>query len=500
MPKLVRRLIINPIIKILPQQIKLGGRMPRIIIGAIWVGCLILPACRQDPSFQLEQTNQQLLSYIKSIKKIDTHEHLLPNRGFFIYSPGDYDQAKTNFYHVVSRGYLGSDLTSAGAPAKWDTKKLDQGNMEELWDLYGKYLPYARSTTYYQQLREGFRVLYGFNEMYFTPENIKQLSRQLSTNYADFPRWFDTAFQKAGFALMFLDQWWSQFNVNIDTQHFALVFRVDNLVDYSILRSQYEKDDSGDANNNPFILARQWNMPVQTLKDYLAVCERCFKLNVEHHAVAIKIGPAYTRTLDIDDVPLNEAESLYRKSAESMPPAQKKRLQDFMFHWVVKTAAAKDLPVQVHTGYLAGNYRSEGNADPMKLNSFILAHPEAKFMLFHGGFPWYGAIAALAKNIPNVYVDMVWLPQISRETAVNALQQWLDCVPYNKMFCGWDGHHIEESVGGMSVTESVVAEVLAERVSKGRLTMEVAREIASAIFRNNAIREFKLEQKLGRKL
>jgi uncharacterized protein len=473
--------------------------MCRVLFSVIVVCSLLLPGCKQTPSPQSDRTCQQLLSYVKSIKKIDTHEHLLPNQGFFIYAPGDYNQKETNFYHVVCRGYLGADLSSAGAPAKWDTQRLKEGNLDELWELYGKYLPYARATSYYHQLHEGFRVLYGFNEPYFTPENIKPLSRQISANYADFTKWFDTACQKAGFELMFLDQWWSQMNVNIDTRHFALVFRVDNLVDYSVLRSQFEKASSGDVNNNPFILAKQWNMPVKTLQDYLAVCDRCFKMNVEHHAVAIKIGPAYTRTLDIDEVPRSEAEALYSKPAESLAPLQKKRLQDFMFHWIVKTAAANDLPVQVHTGFLAGNYRSEDNANPIKLNPFILAHPEARFILFHGGFPWHGTIAALAKNIPNVSIDMVWLPQISRETAVAALQQWLDCVPYNKMFCGWDGHHIEESVGGLTVTEGVVAEVLADRVNNGRLTLEVAQEIARSIFRENAIREFKLEQKLSRK-
>jgi hypothetical protein len=471
-----------------------------MLLPAIIICGFVLSGCGRDRPSAEARTYQQLLSYVKAIRKVDTHEHQLPNKGFFVYTHGDYDQKKTNFYHVVCRGYLGSDLTSAGAPAKWDTDKLNAGNLDELWGMYGKYLTYARSTTYYYQLREGFRVLYGFNDPYFTPENIKLLSAQLSTNYADFPKWFDTAFQKAGFSLMFLDQWWNQFNVNIDTAHFALVFRVDNMVDYSILRSRYEQSSSGDRNNNPYILAHEWNMPVKTLKDYLAVCERCFRMNVEQHAVAIKIGPPYSRSFDIDEVPLGEAEDLYSKPADSMTLEQRKRLQDFMFHWVVKTAAKNDLPVQVHTGYLAGNYRSEDNANPMKLSQFILAHPEARFMLFHGGFPWYGTIAALAKNIPNVYVDMVWLPQISRETAVIALQQWLDCIPYNKMFCGWDGHHIEEAVGGMTVTESVVAEVLADRVDKGRLTMEVAQEIAKAIFRENAIREFKLEQKLGRKI
>jgi hypothetical protein len=75
-----------------------------------------------------------------------------------------------------------------------------------------------------------------------------------------------------------------------------------------------------------------------------------------------------------------------------------------------------------------------------KLNPFILAHPEATFVLFHGGFPWHGTIAALAKNIPNVYIDMVWLPHMSRETAVVALQQWLDCVPYTSTSAFWRDH------------------------------------------------------------
>ena len=34
----------------------------------------------------------------------------------------------------------------------------------------------------------------------------------------------------------------------------------------------------------------------------------------------------------------------------------------------------------------------------------------------------------------NVYLDLVWLPQISREKAVLALDEMLDCVPYNKIF------------------------------------------------------------------
>ena len=97
-------------------------------------------------------------------------------------------------------------------------------------------------------------------------------------------------------------------------------------------------------------------------------------------------------------------------------------------------AIENDLPVQIHTGYLAGNGNILDNGQPIKLNNLFLRYPQAKFVLFHGGFPWTGEVAALGKMFPNVYLDLVWLPQISREEAVSSLDVILDSVPYNKLF------------------------------------------------------------------
>jgi predicted TIM-barrel fold metal-dependent hydrolase len=70
-------------------------------------------------------------------------------------------------------------------------------------------------------------------------------------------------------------------------------------------------------------------------------------------------------------------------------------------------------------------------------------------VLFHGGYPWTGEYAAFGKMFRNVYLDMVWLPQISRQEAVNALDEMFDAVPYNKFFWGGDCAYIEESVGSL---------------------------------------------------
>ncbi len=98
---------------------------------------------------------------------------------------------------------------------------------------------------------------------------------------------------------------------------------------------------------------------------------------------------------------------------------------------------------------------------------------------------------------PNVYINLVWLPQISREEAVHALDIMLDCVPYNKFFWGGDCGLIEESVGSLEYAKDVVSEVLAKRVEKGLLTEEIAFRIADRIFRENAIEMFKLREKLN---
>jgi hypothetical protein len=98
---------------------------------------------------------------------------------------------------------------------------------------------------------------------------------------------------------------------------------------------------------------------------------------------------------------------------------------------------------------------------------------------------------------PNVYLDIVWLPQITREHAILALDEMLDCVPYNKFFWGGDCGLIEESVGSLEYGKEVLAEVLSRRVDRGLMSMEVADDIARGMFRENAIRVFKLEQKLS---
>jgi hypothetical protein len=96
----------------------------------------------------------------------------------------------------------------------------------------------------------------------------------------------------------------------------------------------------------------------------------------------------------------------------------------------------------------------------------------------------------MAKMFPNVYLDLVWLPQISKQQAISALDVMLDCVPCNKFCWGGDCHFIEESAGSLEFGKDVVSEVLANRVKRGLMTEEVAINILERIFRINAMEIF----------
>ena len=129
----------------------------------------------------------------------------------------------------------------------------------------------------------------------------------------------------------------------------------------------------------------------------------------------------------------------------------------------------------------------------MKLINLFIKYPKATFILFHGGFPWTGDIVALGKQFRNVYIDLVWLPQLSRTSAIGTLHELLDAVPYNKIMWGGDVNTIDDAVGSLELAKEVVATVLSERIEKGWMTEELAFDIARSIFHDNAADLFHLK-------
>jgi len=463
----------------------------RLILLFIFIFCTV------NCSLKRATNHSELKEYINTINIIDTHEHQ--------HNPADFPTQNHNFYYLLNVGYyLKADLVSAGASGislniLENHNNIKNRNLDELWDIYGQYLNYSCNTTFYRQFLLGFKFLYDFDDFYFTKENIQFLSAEIEKNYNNYESWFDTAFKKAGYSIMFIDQYWNTLNTNINKNYYALVFNIGELVTSISSRPNAVKDDSK-IQNVVFRKAKAENFTIKTLDDYLTYADHIFHQFLDQQMVCIKNALAYTRSLKFEDVSYERAKSLFAKKSSELNEHEKKELQDFMFHWIIKKSIEFDLPIQIHTGYLAGNGNTLENSRPTKLNNLFIRYPKAKFILFHGGYPWTGEYIALGKMFPNVYLDLVWLPQISREAAIRSLHEILDCVPYNKIFWGGDSFLIEESVGSLQMAKEVIFQVLSERLDKGYMTEEIAQDIALKIFRENAIKEFKLNERLGRDL
>jgi len=421
---------------------------------------------------------------VDNIMVINTHEHQR--------APHEIPDDQYGFYHLLEYSYLNADVRSAGSSG-YSVEKLDSLDNDALWDSYGQGLDYTRTTSYYGQFLKGFEKLYGFKDPYFTSENVSTLSGQIEENYKDYGKWFNEAFQKAGFELMFNDQYWNPFNCDLNEKYFALVFHINPLV-----MEASSRPEPGSEKKGIYKQAETDGFSISTLDDYLGYCDYLFTKNVDHNAVCVKNSMAYSRSLDYEDIPYEEARKLFERPSGSLTPDEAKKIQDFMFHWVIQKSRDHELPIQIHTGYLAGNGNVLDNGKPVKLNNLFLKYPDAKFVLFHGGFPWTGEYAAFGKMFPNVYLDIVWLPQISREEAVSALDVMLDCMPYNKFFWGGDCGLIEESTGSLEFAKDVLIEVLTKRIKRGVLTEDVALEIVRSIFRENAIETFQLDKRMKR--
>lgn len=275
-----------------------------------------------------------LKEYIDRIKVIDTHEH---QRWF-----PQYDGQDINFFTILNHSYLQADLISAGAP-RLDTESISEGDLEELWETFGQYLDFSQNTSYYSQFLKGFQILYGFNDSRFTKGGIRSLSEQIAMNYKDRNAWYERAFEKAGFEIMLVDQYWAPFNTDLNPRFFALVFNINNLVSATTQRTAKYREDAP-LSVSLFKLADHEGYSIKTLDEYLAFAGHLFQKFLDRNAICIKNSMAYGRTLYYEDVPYERAEELFSRNSSSLTREEKKELEDFMFHWICQKSIELDLP------------------------------------------------------------------------------------------------------------------------------------------------------------
>jgi len=243
-------------------------------------------------------------------------------------------------------------------------------------------------------------------------------------------------------------------------------------------------------------LAKQNGMKIQSVDDLTASLEKDFQKAVEKGFVAVKNGTAYSRTQFYDDVNKETAQKVFTKiqnSENPLPFDVVKPLSDYMWHRTIELARKYNKPIQIHTGLQAGDGNYIENSNPALLANLFLKYRDVKFILFHGGYPYGGELASLAKNFQNVYIDLCWLYIISPSYSERYLHEWLETVPANKIMAfGGDYHNIENVYGHLLFAKEIVANVLIEKVNDGYFSEEEAIKFANMMLHDNAVNLFKL--------
>ena len=420
----------------------------------------------------------KLLEQIQEIEIIDTHEHIM--------SQEEVKQEPLHLFRVFENSYARLDFTTAGMPPEaWQ-----KDNPEEIWKALKEFQDKVRFTCFTRSIFRALKDLYGLQGDEITEQNWHGLSEKVIAAY-ERPDWYDDVLKKsANFKVSFLDAFWSVEKFSFDPSLFMPVLRCNPLILGRAFLSRYPK---GKVNHTTVEeLAREWGADIGDFESYLALIDLAIGNYKNDGAPALKIGTAYERSLLFEKVSRDDAARLYSKRPTELAADERKKLQDFMAHYVIRKATEENLPIQIHTGILARNANILANSSPENLNNLLLEYPEATFVLLHFSFPYVRQVFSLAKMFPNVYLDFCWVPMLSTRAAAETLNEFIDLVPYNKLMWGGDSYRVEEAYAGACLAREVVAEVLAGRIDRGDMDFETAIKISKAIFHDNAREVYQL--------
>ncbi len=437
----------------------------------------------------MSELYERIYKYVNSVKVLDTHEHLVQEF--------ERVDSKIDVFRTLFSSYASSDLVSSGMPPEELDYICDPSKpLGERWEKLAPYWEKIQNTGYARALNIAIRDLYGLEGL--TEKTYMELARRMQeANKSGLYNY--VLREKSNIERAVLDTSLITPIKVVDQELFAPVIR---FRDFIIVRSRLEIEELG----------RRTNTRIHELQDLVEALEKELTENL-NMIVGVKIGLAYMRSLNFEKVTFSEAEEVFNniykertfkriaidKKGKYLPSelsiTETKPLQDYMVHKILQLASKYSLPVQIHTGLQEGNENIITNSNPTLLTNLFREYGEVKFDIFHGSYPYTGELAALAKNFPNVYVDMCWLHIISPHRARAALHEWLDTVPSNKILgFGGDYQFVEGVYGHLTIARENVAKVLTEKVEEGCFSEEYAKYLANRLLREN-VRELFFSEK-----
>ncbi|MEA3408397.1 MAG: amidohydrolase family protein [Chloroflexota bacterium] len=404
-----------------------------------------------------------------------------------------FDANRENYTYRSLLGYAEADLFTAKGERPRDQESVTEEEVAELWHK-------IRVTGYGRAVSLGCRELLGMD---YEPANFGAITEALQSLIEDKSAQEIYAFlvhEKAQNAWTIQD---GRFRVENDkafreglfpsTYRFA--FRMDPL---------FEMVDEA-----PIVaLERFTERSIHTLDQLVAALNATIdRFDATGDLAAFKVGMAYGRDLHVGDPTRYEAERAFarirsrkvfwdgvQQNTGAVDAQSGRPLGDYLLHCLLQRASDEDMPVQIHTGYLAGNWGSLNGTKASHLIPIFDRYRSVRFDIFHASWPWASELGAIAKNYPNVWPDMCWAWTMNPTESARALSEWLDGVPFNKIFAyGADTGLPWCNVGYSLQAKRGVARVLEEKIAADLISESTAEEIADCIMLENGKTFFDLD-------
>ena len=432
-------------------------------------------------------TFDRLLAHIDDLPVIDCHEHMAGPEHLVRY---------TEPIAFLIAGYYANDLTSAGLPEQQLTYLRDDTvATSDKWPLFKAYWERSQHTAYARVTKLVMRDAYGEHTMSLA--TLNRIGERLAERD---PAYYRQKMRDANIRCVITDA------LGWPPGDFGAFLRGEQVFEdgwrpvvplplFHVL--QHHEHTARDWRGLQQI--SEWaDQPITSLDEFTEAVFEILRIAKERGALALKDQCAYNRTLAYDVVTRADAERIFNRLLNDANAVlgwpEAKPLDDYLFHQYMRFAHELDFPVQIHTGHMAGSFNRVDKANVRKFVPVLELHRDVKFDLFHGNWPYMGDLLFVAKNYPNVALNLTWLYIIDPLYAQQLLERAVMTVPHSKIHAfGGDYTDIpERTLAHIKLARHVIAAALANLVDIGWLDEEQARSIAGQWFFDNPSRFFAL--------
>ena len=360
----------------------------------------------------------RILEAVKQIPVVDCHEHLA--------IPSAYVTPKEPLTFLLS-GYFPMDLLSTGI-SQSDLMFLQDVNKptEKKWPIFKKFWLQTEHTAYAREVKDTINF-YGEREV--SLKSLQRLGKKIhSFDDENYIKFLDSLNIKALLV-----------NILDTTDELRRFIRGDiKLPDcYKLLVPLPPLHASVRSLQGIQEVASIIDRRVTSLEEFINTTKEIINQLKERGAVGIKDQSAYVRSLDLAPATRVEAERLFNKCLAdpniSLGWPEAKPLDDFLFHEYMRFARNMELPVQIHTGYLAGMWNRVDKANAALFAKVMELHKEVTFDLFHGNWPYMGDLIFLVKNYPNAYLNLCWTHIADPIYCRDILEKAVVTIPHKKV-------------------------------------------------------------------